>query len=107
MKNKILLGLVLILICAAGVLGLQTQTFSPQPIKIEEADALKLQLAFQQFQSAQTQMENALLRAKMKYKVGADWDYDFARGAFIAPTPPTIPAPTPKKDDKPSAEKPK
>ena len=95
--------LIAVVLLACGVIGL-AQTPSSQPIKMEEADALRLQIVYQQAIAAQNQLENGLLRAKVKYKVPVDWNYDFDKGAFV---PPPVAAPPPKAPDKPPGERPK
>ena len=79
----LLLLLSLTLISAATVWP-QAQS---QAIKVDEADALKLQVSYQQAISAQTQFENSLLRAKLKYKVPIEWMYSFESGKFEPPQP--------------------
>ena len=76
---------------------------APAPIKVEEAEALRLQIVYQQAIAAQNQLENALLRVKIKHKAPAEWGYSFERGQFEPPEVPKAPAaqPPPSPKEKP------
>lgn len=100
MRNKIIL--VVLLFTLIVMTAFAQSTFSVQPIKVDESDALKIQIAYQQVLSAQTQLDNAILRAKLKYKVPGDWNFEFDRGSFVPPAPPQPPP-----QQKSNVEKPK